>query len=1016
MTHHPSPITSDYISRTSLLPLEGELEGVSSLPAPRSSKIVPRSSKIVPITHHLTPITLLCLICMSASTAHAQSSSNIDRNRQTKVYYGMMGKFNETCETSNRSKWSYSRENLTGFYTNFIDAWQQKYQSGRTLAAMASLLAETFPGKRLFYEGSMENQVNDSPNGRTDNTFETEVFTTYQNAGFTIDFGAINYMSNSPTGTGGINDTHNSISECKAKIAHYREDGVDQVLYLCGPWTSGAELYTNNDARTMASWTDGVLSDGPLGYWVADNGNYRRNSRNIVRYCREHNMTSALMICPYSVDGAGGYSPYNGGFLDAAKQHVFDQEDNNCMPDVWALWNYGGTEVSNFPQFPESQLTDGALQPQNTCTGVAYWLLYHLREFPTVSLNTQHPSPITQHGNANFSANVQKGNTLTLQLTLQSENKWIELSPVLNSIITKNAADWNITFKLNGTDVTTNMTQLGGYNCVGDYRISDGSPLTLTISATPLTDNASTELRIEAMSNIGNTVNSKIISRIVLNDEYTDDGTEDGSYTGTPWNGSPIKIPGRLQCEEFDKGDKGMAWDWNDGPFAGQGREPNDGIQFIANGSRLGWLTDNDENWAVYTIQVDRESDYQFTSSTATIRIEIDGYTSQKATVIDDVHLRAGVHQLKIWYYSGTGDADYIDIADTGTQIPDDYTGTPWNGTPTVLPGKLQCEEFDRGDRGMVWDWNAGPFAGQGRESGDGIEFIFGGIRLGWLSANDENWAVYTVNVAEEADYIVKSETAIIRLETDDFVTERATEFEKIHLKKGTCLLKVWYYEGNGDADYIEFLTTEYDPVAQYQGTPYTGTPAAIPGKIECENFDLGGEGVAFYWQANKSNPSPGYRPDAAFIGNGGTGHNTGWNDGADWAIYTVNVAEEGVYNANANVASPNANAALQFEVDFVRYETVYNFGKTGDDFGIYQLKTMPGIFLPQGQHLLKVYYTSTDADYIDFQLSSTPTAITQHPSPNTHHPSPLYNLQGQRLSRPARGINIVNGTKVVVK
>lgn len=628
-------------------------------------------------------ILISCWLLMPL-TMTAQNNA-IDRTRQTRVYYGMMSRFNETADAARYNQWSYTRGHVSGFYTNFIDVWQQKYQSGHTLQQMARLMAEAFPGKRLFYEGSMENQVNDSPNGRTDNAFETDVFHVYQDAGFTIDFGAINYMSNTESGTGGINDTRNSISECKEKIQHYYDDGVEKVLYLCGPWTSGSDLYGNNDARTMASWTDGVLSDGPIGYWVSDNGNYRQHSRNIVRYCREHGMTSALMICPYSVENSGGYSPYNGGFLETAKLHVFDQEDNNCMPDVWALWNYGGTEISNFQQFPESIVVDGSPQPQNTCTGVAYWLLYHLNECPVVKVANV-PEGVSLHGKRNFSAHVAKGDTLSLTLTLRSPNKWVELSPVLNSLVLKNSEQWVFSYHLNGTDVTNDITEKGGFDCVKTYRISDGQPLTMTIMATPLEDNVDTELQIEAMSNAANTVNSKIISRIVLNGEYIpspddepdnpDDNPDDDvdnfvpdDYMGTPWIGEPQHIPGRIECEWFDKGGKGVAWSWNNGPFAGGGREPGDGIEFIFGGMRLGWLTAFDENWAIYTVCVDEEADYRVLSSTATVKLEIDGYSSPKRTYFDSVHLRKGIHLLKVWYYAGTGDGDYLQFTKNETDV-----------------------------------------------------------------------------------------------------------------------------------------------------------------------------------------------------------------------------------------------------------------------------------------------------------------------------------------------------------
>ena len=625
---------------------------------------------------------ILTLLCLALYTS--VQAQDIDRNRETKVYYGAPDRFNETSDPSLQSLWKYTRTHVSGLYISFVDAWKQKFQSGKTLGQVAKALAETFPTKSLLYEGSMENQVNGDPNGRTDSKFETEVFNTYKDAGFTIDYSAINYMSNTENGTGGINDTQNSIADCKAKIQHYYDDGVKNVFYLCGPWTTGGNLYGSSDAQVMASWTDGIMTDGPIGYWVADMNNFRRNSRNIVRYCYENNLTSALMIAPFSVDNAGGYSPYEGGFLKNAKLYVFDHEDNKQMPNLWTLWNYGGSDVELMPQFPESKAVDGALEPQNTFSGIAYWLLYHLNECPVIRID-EVPQGVTLHGKRNFSAKVAKGETLTLNLKVLSPNKWIELSPVLNSIVTKNKDQWTFTFTLNGRNVTEAMTLRGGFNCINDYRIGQEQSLNLVVTATALTDNAETELQIEAMSNAANSVKNRIISRIVLGGEFTpseyDDDPENpeddpeppsyipDDYTGTPWLDNYQKIPGRIECERFDNGGKDVAWHWNDGPFAGGGRVPGDGIQFIYGGKQLGWLTNNDENWAIYSVEVDKTSEYNVQSTTANIKIEIDGYTSRKAISFRKVPIKAGKHLLKVWYYSGNGDGDYIDFTDAGTGI-----------------------------------------------------------------------------------------------------------------------------------------------------------------------------------------------------------------------------------------------------------------------------------------------------------------------------------------------------------
>ena len=87
--------------------------------------------------------------------------------------------------------------------------------------------------------------------------------------------------------------------------------------------------------------------------------------------------------------------------------------------------------------------------------------------------------------------------------------------------------------------------------------------------------------------------------------------------------------------------------------------------------------------------------------------------------------------------------------------------------------------------------------------------------------------------------------------------------------------------------------------------SPYPGQPHSIPGTIESEDFDLGGQGIA-YLDCDPSNNGGAYRPgegvdlEAASEG----GFNVGWMCANEWLEYTVEVPEGGVYEVEARVAS----------------------------------------------------------------------------------------------------------------
>jgi len=90
---------------------------------------------------------------------------------------------------------------------------------------------------------------------------------------------------------------------------------------------------------------------------------------------------------------------------------------------------------------------------------------------------------------------------------------------------------------------------------------------------------------------------------------------------------------------------------------------------------------------------------------------------------------------------------------------------------------------------------------------------------------------------------------------------------------------------------------------------PYGGTPAAIPGTVEAENYDTGGQGVA-YNVGSVNGTGNSYRTDGVDLeatSASGGGYNLGWTSSGQWFRYTVNVATAGTYTVSFEVAAPAA-------------------------------------------------------------------------------------------------------------
>lgn len=88
----------------------------------------------------------------------------------------------------------------------------------------------------------------------------------------------------------------------------------------------------------------------------------------------------------------------------------------------------------------------------------------------------------------------------------------------------------------------------------------------------------------------------------------------------------------------------------------------------------------------------------------------------------------------------------------------------------------------------------------------------------------------------------------------------------------------------------------------------------SIPGTIQVEDFDKGGEGVAYHDSDSKKEGDVTYRSDVGSVdlvaGNGGTA--LGYTNTDEWLEYSVNVKDEGYYTYKAVVASGTTNSSFQ--------------------------------------------------------------------------------------------------------
>ena len=94
----------------------------------------------------------------------------------------------------------------------------------------------------------------------------------------------------------------------------------------------------------------------------------------------------------------------------------------------------------------------------------------------------------------------------------------------------------------------------------------------------------------------------------------------------------------------------------------------------------------------------------------------------------------------------------------------------------------------------------------------------------------------------------------------------------------------------------------------------------SLPGKVEFENYDVGGKDIAYY-DTTASNTGGVYRTNAVDIQattDTGGGYNLGWTAAREWLKYTVNVTTAGTYAIDVRVASKGGGGTFHIEVNGV--------------------------------------------------------------------------------------------------
>jgi|HubBroStandDraft_1064217.scaffolds.fasta_scaffold02254_3 beta-glucanase (GH16 family) len=408
-----------------------------------------------------------------------------------------------------------------------------------------------------------------------------------------------------------------------------------------------------------------------------------------------------------------------------------------------------------------------------------------------------------------------------------------------------------------------------------------------------------------------------------------------------PYGGTPAPVPGTVQAENYDTGGQGVAY--NVTSINGTGNSyRSDGVDLevttdTGGGYDLGWTTGG--QWFRYTVNVATAGTYTVTFRVAAIDAVTDalhisnssgtnlsGSVNVPATggwqtwtnVTASVTLPAGEQTLTIDQDNAGWNLNYTTFASTEG---------PYGGTAAAIPGTVQAENYDLGGQGVAYNVTSiNGSANSYRSDGVDLEATTdtgGGYDLGWTTAGQ--WFKYTVNVATAGSYTVTFRVAALDAVTDALHISNASGTNlsgsvnvpatggwqtwenvtaTVTLPAGQQTLTINQDNAGWNINYATFTSSS----SGSEG-PYGGTPAAVPGTVQAENYDTGGQGIG-YDVSSTNGTGNSYRSDGVDLEvttDTGGGYDLGWTASGQWFRYTVNVATAGTYTVTFRVAAPSA-------------------------------------------------------------------------------------------------------------
>jgi len=144
------------------------------------------------------------------------------------------------------------------------------------------------------------------------------------------------------------------------------------------------------------------------------------------------------------------------------------------------------------------------------------------------------------------------------------------------------------------------------------------------------------------------------------------------------------------------------------------------------------------------------------------------------------------------------------------------------------------------------------------------------------------------------------------------------------------------------------------DRLSVEQGPYGRSSPWPVPGRIQAEDYDVGGQGEA-YNDTESANVHGAYRSDGVDIEqSAGGGYDVAEIRSGEWLEYTVSVEQAGTYDLTARVSSDAGGGALRVAVDGTDVTGTVDVPATGG-WQSWTTVSATGIDLSAGEHVVRL-------------------------------------------------------------